>query len=353
MTETFKLNIANIGKIDREAFTMSGVVVASKMRPKDARRIVIDDTFMTDFVKKTKGRELPVEANHNDYAQVGSKLGFIHSFTAIDNDLRADIKFLKSADKSPLAPGMVSFILDSIEEDPKSYMLSMKVAVEYFYSADNRTLTRSYNWEQGEYTWQYADNKKMYAGDVHMKIKDVIGVDFVNEGGLTNSTFSTESDTFVAQFNELCARPEVAQAIQSNFDQLIISSLTHPFRAGAETNPHDMNFFTFLKKIFNMNTTTPPDIDAAPPAAAVVEASTPPTPTIEQLQAQIAAMEAKFAAITAPPAPAAPSTPPAAPQAFAGEHFSAPIADPVTTKVVPLYLQNPINHRLKEKFLSN
>lgn len=348
MTETFKLNIANIGKIDREAFTMSGVVVASKMRPKDARRIVIDDTFMTDFVKKTKGRELPVEANHNDYAQVGSKLGFIHSFTAIDNDLRADIKFLKSADKSPLAPGMVSFILDSIEEDPKSYMLSMKVAVEYFYSADNRTLTRSYNWEQGEYIWQYADNKKMYAGDVHMKIKDVIGVDFVNEGGLTNSTFSTESDTFVAQFNELCARPEVAQAIQSNFDQLIISSLTQPFRAGA--TPHDMNFFTFLKKIFNMNTTTPPDIDAAPPAAAVVEASTPPTHTIEQLQAQIAAMEAKFAAITAPPAPAAPA---ADPQAFAGEHFSAPIADAVTTKVVPLYLQNPINHRLKEKFLSN
>lgn len=343
-TESFKVNVSSIGKIDREAFTMSGVTVASKIRPKDARRIVIDDTFMTDFVRKTKGRELPVEANHNYYSQVGSKLGFIHNFTAIDQDLRADIRFLKSADASPLQPGMVSFILDSVAEDPKSYMLSMKVTVEYFYSADNRTLTRAYDWEQDQYVWKYADNKKTYAGDVHMKLNDVQGVDFVNEGGLTNSTFAVGDEDFIHQFNELCAQPQVAQAIKANFHQLNIASLM---------TPTDNNFFTFFKKIFSMNTTTAPEgTPQDTPPAAVVEASTADNATIEnavqaamsKFQAEIDSLKVQLTAKDQEPKTKDQ-------ESFAGENFGAPIPE-TNSKKVPLYLENPINSKLKEKFLA-
>jgi len=224
----------------------------------------------------------------------------------------------------------------------------MKVTVEYFYSADNRTLTRAYDWEQDQYVWKYADNKKIYAGDVHMKLNDVQGVDFVNEGGLTNSTFAVGDEDFIHQFNELCAQPQIAQAIKANFHQLNIASLM---------TPTDNNFFTFFKKIFSMNTpeitnpTTPGTADQAEVQASITNPTLQGSGTgvsLETLQAEINTLKEQLSAATAPP-PAAPAPLPEA--TFAGENFAAPIPEATNSKKVPLYLENPINSKLKEKFL--
>jgi hypothetical protein len=338
MFETFKVSITG-HSIDRENFKISNVIVASKIKPKDSRRIVIDDTFISDFLKLTRSRELPVQADHNYSMAVGTKLGFIKEFSSDqDGNIRANIQFLKSADKSPINPGMVSFLIDSIDEDPKSYMLSMKVSVNYFYADDGRALRRSYDWDREEYTWRYTDNKELYSGNVHMKIKDVTGVDFVADGALTNSTFTSEE--FVEHFNHLTTQPHIAPFIHQHFDDLIIGQLRK-----------SSSFFDTLKKLFKMENTNPPAGDTPVETPAATAASTAPTATadygtaIAELTTLVKGLQAELSALKpSTPAPAA-----TAQASFAGENFSPEISS--TTKKVPLYLENPINRALKEKFL--
>ena len=80
--------------------------------------------------------------------------------------------------------------------------------------------------------------------------------------------------------------------------------------------------------------------------------------TLESLQAEINSLKQELTAkalqfsdthpTTAPPPPASAPLPEAT---FAGENFGAPIPE-TNSKKVPLYLENPINSKLKEKFLA-
>ena len=344
MIEFFKVSLSGVQQVDKENFKISGAIIAKKLSgAKDSRRIQIDDQFMADFVAKARTKELPMQADHNYSTRVGTKLAFMKNISATDDSIIGDIQFLKSADKSPINPGMVSFLLDSIEENPKSYMLSMKVDVEYFFAAtDKRPVHKRYNWETDEYQWYYTDNKKPYTGFVNMKFRDVSGVDFVGDGALTNSTFS--SDTFVDQFNALTTDPEVSKLIKDNFSHLHISKL-------ASSPEHKNKILEFFKNMFNMEQ---PIVETTPPK--IVEASTADTPpavqpaptvdlaslsaTIVQLAADVKELKEQR---TAPPA----AEPPAK---FAGEHGAGALQSQGEVKV-PLYLQGEINKHARAAWL--
>lgn len=213
-------------KVDKESLMIYDVVIGEVFNnPKDIRNIVLDQSFINDFVALTKDADIPVEFNHNYYSSAGGKIAFINNVRAKDNKIVGDMQLLASARKSPVYQtngdtNVVDFVLDSVSEHDKALMLSMKVQSDYF-SEDRKTeLVQSWSWSSG-FQWKTKENGDVYRGNVKMTPKYVAGVDVVGEGALTNSMFSNEQ--LVECFNTMYQENE--EVFKNNIGNLLIADI--------------------------------------------------------------------------------------------------------------------------------
>lgn len=365
MVEKFRVALAGSGQkpgVDMESRTIKGVIVAQKMKPKDSRNFVIDDNFIQKYMKIVNGKKQKTEVNHNYMSIVGLKLGYVDNFSTDGTSIFGDLHVYSSADLSPIYPGIGDYVLKSVDEDPASYMLSMKVQIDKYFGNDKsgtrQELERWYDWDKGFY-WRYKSNKEEHKGEVFGNPTEAKGIDVVGEGALTNSMFSTdefdqeehfmallESEAFrsfmtknkaMFNINQPGKAQDIYQSILKLFGMDLNTQIQEKERelaelraqlAGTQTTPAPVPAAPAEQM------TTQPTTTAAPAAPAA-----PAGPTVAELQAQIQTLTATVERLSKAPA-----------GEHAGANGSAGTLEAGTKVTPPLYLLNSINKPLLQKW---
>lgn len=189
---------------DAAALTLSNIVLCT-IGEAEGWGICIDALFIADMVKDiNKNMKQGVKSNlRHNYENAGFQLGRIKNVRIDGDRVLGDLKCYASADKSPLAPGMATWLIELVAEDPEAMMMSIVVKIAYHYQKD----------EKGNHhkVWEYNTEGRWISPNYDMPIYIAYGsiesCDAVAEGALTEAMFSktqsTETDFFTKLGNTL------------------------------------------------------------------------------------------------------------------------------------------------------
>lgn len=161
--------------------------------------ISIDEKFIADMVKDIKANmKKGVKSNfRHNYENAGYQLGRINNVRIDGGSVYGDLTCYASADLSPLAPGMATWLIGLVAEDPEAMMMSIVANIAYFFQKD----------ENGNEikVWEYnADDRWVspnYEMPIYCAYAGIESCDAVAEGALTEAMFSknTEDTDFLTK----------------------------------------------------------------------------------------------------------------------------------------------------------
>lgn len=270
-----KMGLApNTVNVDVEGRKLSGVIAIEPIDIKDYRPFTINDEFITDLVAMANKEKGGVKSHFgHSWSTEGKLLGKATDWRIEDGKAKYDLSIYKSADDSPVMPGMGRYLLNQLSEDVNTFMTSIVFREKYFYQlgADGAHIKVYYYDSKGSWIKPVPD-----LGKVYPKLGALYSSDIVSEGAATNSMFSIE------------------QAPQNESDmKSFFTKIANFFKSDdqAEDHIHSQN-----SNQMDNNTPAP----AAPDTA----------PTVESLAAEIAALRKELAAKSeATPAPAPETAP--------------------------------------------
>lgn len=176
---------------DVSALTLSNVVLCS-VGEAEGWGLSIDAKFVTDMVKDIKANmKKGVKSNlrHNS-ENAGFQLGRITNVRVDGDRVLGDLACYKSANISPLAPGMATWLVELVAEDPEAMMMSIKSDIAYCFQKD----------ENGNEirVWEYNADDIWISPNYEMPIYCAYGgiqsCDAVAGGALTEAMFSKPSN---------------------------------------------------------------------------------------------------------------------------------------------------------------
>ncbi|MEO7176990.1 MAG: hypothetical protein ABIV51_13805 [Saprospiraceae bacterium] len=158
----------------------------------------LEQSFMSmlvDYVKKD-GKETKCNFDHN-YSNMGLQLGTIKDVRLEGTQVKGNLHLFESADSSPIAPGMASFVLAMAQENPKVVNCSIKFMADYYYTYDSTGQKMKVSpWER----YYNSDPELKY----YVAFKSLESCDLVEAGAVTQTLFSqnTSEMSFAKRFQE-------------------------------------------------------------------------------------------------------------------------------------------------------
>lgn len=188
---------------DTSARTLSNIILCS-VGEAEGWGISIDVQFVTDMVNDiNKNMKKGVKSNlRHNYENAGFQLGRITNVHLDGNNVVGDLKCYASADKSPLAPGMATWLVELVAEDPEAMMMSIVAVIAYCYQRDengNEVKVWDYN-EQGNWI------SPNYDMPIYCAYGSIESCDAVAEGALTEAMFSQQRHTEGSLFTQILAK---------------------------------------------------------------------------------------------------------------------------------------------------
>ena len=132
----------------------------------------------------------------------GFQLGRITNVRLDGDNVVGDLKCYASADKSPLAPGMATWLIELVAEDPEAMMMSIVSDVAYFYQRDENG-NQIKVWEENSDGVWVSPNYEM---PIYCAYGGIISCDAVAVGALTDAMFSQPQHTEGSFFSQILAK---------------------------------------------------------------------------------------------------------------------------------------------------
>jgi hypothetical protein len=258
---------------DTASRTLSNIVLC-EVGVAEGWGISIDAQFITDMVNDIKtNMPLGVKSNlRHNYENAGFQLGRITNIRIDGDRVLGDLKCYASADKSPLAPGMATWLTELVAEDPEAMMMSIVAEIAYSYQRDENGNEVPIWIEDEKGNW-ISPNYNM---PIYVKYGCIESCDAVAEGALTDAMFSKNANN-----------------AELDFFTKLSNSIKRAFSRGKKgPDDEDTDFFP------NMSAPMPPEgvLSAATqnPNSTMENPTTPTAPTM----VEFAVAQTKIAELT-------------------------------------------------------
>lgn len=188
---------------DTSALTLSNIILCS-VGEAEGWGISIDVQFVTDMVADiNKNMKKGVKSNlRHNRENAGFQLGRITNVRIDGDNVVGDLKCYASADKSPLAPGMATWLVELVAEDPEAMMMSIVANIAYSYQRDENG-NQIKVWEENADGVWISPNYDM---PIYCAYGGIESCDAVADGALTNAMFSQPQHTEGSFFSQILAK---------------------------------------------------------------------------------------------------------------------------------------------------
>lgn len=202
--------------VDLEAGTIDDVIII-EVGEAEGHGFNVEESFLealVKYVRKDLGGRLQCNGGHQ-WDSLFFQLGRFDNVRLSDDRKKVigNLSTYKAADKSPVIPGMATWVLEMAEEDPQSIMCSIKFKAAGFYQYDPKG-----NKVYIQDSW-YGPVKQFKDKPCFAEFQKVYSCDIVDDGALTSSLFSEGSQAAARQFGELLKTPGFMEFFRENEDQ--------------------------------------------------------------------------------------------------------------------------------------